>query len=187
MHESVVLVNQEDQVIGEAEKLKAHQEGLLHRAFSIFVFRINEKKQLELLLQQRQSQKYHSANLWTNTCCSHPRPGEAMKTGAERRLMEEMGFQLPLQFLDKFYYQAPFSNGLMEHEWDYIFIGFFKEEKICFNPLEVQSYRWEVLDNIVKDVKNHPEVYTAWFEEALSVVLKNKTFIIQQHFKKNKH
>lgn len=178
MRDKIVLVNRQDEVIGEAEKLKAHQDGLLHRAFSVFIYRLNQETKLEILLQQRQIRKYHSGGLWTNTCCSHPGPGEEIQSGAQRRLFEEMGLTIPLTFLGKFYYQAVFENGMSEHEWDYVFAGEWKGETISFDPEEVQDYRWATLDDILQDLIKNPEIYTCWFEEALNFLVKKKDVIL---------
>lgn len=117
--EEVILVNEKDEPIGTMEKLEAHQKGALHRAFSVFLF--NPKG--ELLLQRRALHKYHSAGLWTNTCCSHPRPGEETSAAAHRRLKEEMGMEADLRFMTSFQYRSEFENGLTEHEFDHVFIG----------------------------------------------------------------
>ncbi|MDQ3101337.1 MAG: isopentenyl-diphosphate Delta-isomerase, partial [Bacteroidota bacterium] len=117
--EQVVLVNEQDEEIGTMPKLEAHQKGVLHRAFSIFIFNDDG----ELLLQRRAKDKYHSAGLWSNTCCSHPRSGEALEIAAVRRLREEMGMEVPLQHRTSFIYHAEFENGLKEHELDHIFFG----------------------------------------------------------------
>ena len=179
MNETIILVNEQDELIGESEKMKVHQQGLLHRAFSVFVLRLNSESKLELLLQQRQIDKYHSGGLWTNTCCSHPKPGEEITAAAQRRLNEEMGLSLPLDFLGKFYYRAEFENGLIEHEWDYVFMGQWKGEKISFNPKEVQGYCWKTLDQITTDLNLDPEKYTFWFEKALDFLVKKKDILIQ--------
>jgi len=139
--EQVVLVNELDHEIGLMEKMEAHEKALLHRAFSVFVF--NAKG--ELLLQQRAFEKYHSGGLWTNTCCSHPRPNETVLDAANRRLMEEMGFQTPLQKVFDFIYQAAFSNGLTEHEFDHVFIGHYEGE-ILPDPQEVHAYEYRTMD-----------------------------------------
>ena len=116
----VVLVDENDNELGVMKKMLAHEKGVLHRAFSVFIF--NSKG--ELLLQQRANHKYHSAGLWTNTCCSHPRPNETIKDAAHRRLFEEMGMVCDLKIIDNFIYKANFDNGLIEHEFDYIIKGF---------------------------------------------------------------
>ncbi|MBS4064591.1 MAG: isopentenyl-diphosphate Delta-isomerase, partial [Chitinophagaceae bacterium] len=143
MTELVILVNEADEEIGFMEKMEAHEKALLHRAFSVFVFNSSG----EMLLQQRASEKYHSANLWTNTCCSHPRPGESVAQAANRRLKEEMGFQTPLQKAFDFVYKAPFDNGLTEYEFDHVFIGTY-EGSIEMNPSEVQAHAFRSFDTI---------------------------------------
>ena len=155
----VILVDENDKQIGLMPKMEAHEKGLLHRAFSVFVF--NDKK--ELMLQQRAAHKYHSPNLWTNTCCSHQREGEVSVDAGMRRLEEEMGFTVPLEESISFIYKAPFDNGLTEHELDHILLGTFNAEP-AINPEEVAAWKWMSLDAIKADIKNSPEVYTEWFK-----------------------
>lgn len=157
--ENVILVNEHDEAIGTMEKLEAHQKGLLHRAISVFIFDSRGR----LLLQQRAAHKYHSAGLWTNTCCSHPAPGEPALAAAHRRLEEEMGMQVPLTFAFTFHYRAPFDNGLIEHELDHVFIGY-ADHSPTPNPAEVAAYRWIDRTTIDRENKKNPEVYTAWFK-----------------------
>lgn len=157
--ENVILVDEQDQAIGTMEKLEAHERGLLHRALSVFIF--NSAGQL--LIQQRAAHKYHSAGLWTNTCCSHPAPGEEALAAAHRRLKEEMGMEAPLSFAFTFLYRAPFENGLVEHELDHVFIGH-SEETPIINPDEVASYRWISLTEIESAMHTQPQTYTAWFK-----------------------
>jgi isopentenyl-diphosphate delta-isomerase len=145
--EYVILVDEQDNDIGVMEKLLAHQEGLLHRAFSIFIF--NEKG--ELLLQQRALSKYHSAGLWTNTCCSHPRPNETIKDAANRRLFEEMGMSCDLKIISNFIYKTPFENGLTEHELDYVLTGITNQNP-HINKDEVENYKWMPIEDIKKDI-----------------------------------
>ena len=156
--EYVILVDENDQEIGKMEKLEAHEKALLHRAFSVFVF--NEKK--ELLLQQRALTKYHSAGLWTNTCCSHPRVGETIEQAAHRRLMEEMGFDCELSTKTSFIYKAAFENGLTEHEFDHILVGNYNGA-ININNQEVASYKWVSIAWLQNDMVQNPQDYTAWF------------------------
>jgi isopentenyl-diphosphate delta-isomerase len=163
--EYVILVDENDNDIGVMEKLQAHQEGLLHRAFSIFIF--NDKN--ELLLQQRALSKYHSAGLWTNTCCSHPRPNETIKDAANRRLFEEMGMSCDLKIKTNFIYKTPFENGLTEHELDYVLIGSTNQNPII-NKEEVASYKWLSVSDIKKDIVSNPNHYTSWFKIALDKV-----------------
>ena len=159
MEEQVILVNEKDEPIGLMGKMEAHEKGLLHRAFSVFVF--NSKQ--EVLLQQRAACKYHSPNLWTNTCCSHPRAGETNQQAGERRLQEEMGLQVPLQEVFSFIYKAPFDNGLTEHEYDHVLIGY-SDAQPQINPEEVASWKWLSLEAIKEDILQAPEQYTAWFK-----------------------
>lgn len=159
MEEFVVLVDQDDQKLGLMEKQQAHVTGLLHRAFSVFIF--NSKG--ELMIQQRAASKYHSPTLWTNTCCSHPRDKETYEEAAHRRLQEEMGFDCELEYKFNFIYKAHLENDLIEHELDHVFIGTFDEEP-KLNPEEVMAYRWVELDDLKKDIDKNPQNYTAWFK-----------------------
>ncbi|MDM1072545.1 isopentenyl-diphosphate Delta-isomerase [Empedobacter brevis] len=159
MKEFVVLVDQDDQKLGLMEKQQAHVAGLLHRAFSVFVF--NSKG--ELMIQQRAATKYHSPTLWTNTCCSHPRDKETYEEAAHRRLQEEMGFDCELEYKFNFIYKAHLENDLTEHELDHVFIGTFDDEP-NLNPDEVMAYRWVELDDLKKDMEKNPQNYTAWFK-----------------------
>ena len=156
--EQVILVNERDDEIGTMPKMEAHIKGELHRAFSIFIF--NEKK--EMLLQQRSVEKYHSGGLWTNACCSHPRPNEENMDAANRRLHEELGFTTPLQKIFHFTYNASLDNGLIEHEFDHVFIGTYNGE-IIPNPDEVKDYFYQSMDEIEASIRQMPEKYTAWF------------------------
>lgn len=163
--EFVILVDEQDNDIGVMEKIKAHQEGLLHRAFSVFIF--NHKD--ELLLQQRSLSKYHSAGLWTNTCCSHPRPNETVKDAANRRLFEEMGMSCDLKIKTNFIYKTSFENGLIEHELDYVLIGSTNQNP-HINKEEVENYKWMSIADIKKDIISNPNQYTSWFKIALEKV-----------------
>jgi len=167
MQELVVLVDEKDREVGVMEKIEAHRKGLLHRAFSIFVF--NSKG--ELLLQKRARTKYHSAGLWSNTCCSHPRPGESVLEAAHRRLKEEMGFDCELKVVDKLIYSVEFENGLKENEYDYLIIGFWEGEPKP-NPEEVEEWKWVSLEEVKEDIRKNPEKYTYWFKKALPIVEK---------------
>lgn len=159
MEEQVILVNEKDEPIGLMGKMEAHEKGLLHRAFSVFIF--NSKQ--EVLLQQRAACKYHSPNLWTNTCCSHPRAGETNQQAGERRLQEEMGLQVPLREVFSFIYKAPFDNGLTEHEYDHVLVGY-SDAQPQINPEEVASWKWLSLEAIKEDILQTPAQYTAWFK-----------------------
>ncbi|MBC2839155.1 isopentenyl-diphosphate Delta-isomerase [Robiginitalea sp. SC105] len=158
MEEEVILVNEQDEVLGTMPKMEAHEKARLHRAFSVFI--LNEKG--ETMLQQRAAHKYHSPLLWTNTCCSHQRVGETNIGAGKRRLMEEMGFKTDLQDLFSFIYKAPFDNGLTEHELDHVLLGYFDGEP-QLNPDEVAAWKWMRLEDIREDMRTHPDRYTAWF------------------------
>lgn len=172
--EYVILVDENDNMIGSAEKIKAHKDNLCHRAFSIFIYRT--KPSLEILLQQRARDKYHCANLWTNTCCSHPRPGEDIITAGERRLQEEMGIAVTLRSLGWFHYIAPFSNGLTENEIDYVLLGNIEHNEIFPNSHEVQNHRWVSLTELHDELEKHPEQFTPWLRMALGLVEKELEF-----------
>jgi isopentenyl-diphosphate Delta-isomerase len=159
--QEVILVNEQDVEIGRMEKLEAHQKAILHRAFSVFIF----NKKGEMLLQQRARTKYHSAELWTNACCSHPSPGEETMTAANRRLVEEMGFSTPLTKIFEFTYKSHYENGLTEHEFDHVYSGTF-DGAIKPDPDEVKDYCFKSLDEIEATLLSHPSKYTSWFHIA---------------------
>jgi isopentenyl-diphosphate delta-isomerase len=160
----VILVDESDQEIGTMEKLEAHEKGLLHRAFSIFLF--NEKGQM--LLQQRALSKYHTPGLWTNTCCSHPAPGETIKQAAKRRLQQEMGISgVNLEVIFDFIYYKEFDNGLIEHELDHVLIGEF-EGDAQLNPVEAEDAQWLYPKEIKEWIELAPEKFTYWFKLAFS-------------------
>ena len=163
MEEHVILVDEHDNSIGTMEKLEAHKKGLLHRAFSIFLF--NSKG--EMLIQKRAPSKYHSGGLWTNACCSHPLPGEPIAIATRRRLLFEMGIDLQPEFAYKFIYKAPLDKDLTEHELDHVFTGVFNGKPVI-NPEEVEDWKFESLSNLKRDVIDHPEKYTYWFRLILS-------------------
>lgn len=159
IEEKVILVDTNDEPLGLMDKMAAHEQALLHRAFSVFV--LNDKN--EVMLQQRASHKYHSPLLWTNTCCSHQRAGESNIQAGKRRLEEEMGFKTELKELFHFIYKAPFDNGLTEHELDHVMIGY-SNTAPKINPEEVESWKWMKIEAIKKDMEVHPEIYTVWFK-----------------------
>jgi isopentenyl-diphosphate delta-isomerase len=156
---SVILVNKLDEEIGEMEKMEAHIKGLLHRAFSIFIF--NSKG--EMLIHQRASEKYHSSNLWTNACCSHPKPGETVIKAAHRRLKEELGISTSMEKAFYFIYEASFPNGLTEHELDHVLIGY-TDEKPKPNPDEVQEWAFISIEALRNQINQYPERFTVWFK-----------------------
>ncbi len=160
--QQVILVDEQDNEIGTMEKLDAHKAPNLHRAFSVFIF--NSRGQM--LLQQRAHNKYHSGGLWTNTCCSHPYPGEENKTAATRRLQEEMGFSTAIIKAFEFIYRADFDNGLTEYEYDHVFIGEYNGD---INPAkeEVENYCYKNFEAIKSDLLQTPWMYTEWFKIAL--------------------
>lgn len=157
----VILVNEQDEPVGTMEKLEAHQKGLLHRAFSVFVTNANG----QMLLQQRAQDKYHSGGLWTNTCCSHPLPGEDVLAASHRRLVEEMGFDCPLEEIFSFTYRKEFDNGLTEHEFDHVLIGHY-DGIVQPDVSEVQAFRYLSLDEIRHLLLSEPETFTHWFHLA---------------------
>ncbi len=159
IEELVVLVNENDQKIGLMPKIEAHEKGLLHRAFSVFIF--NSKG--ELMLQKRALEKYHSPGLWTNTCCSHQRDGESTIVAGKRRLMEEMGFTTLLKESISFIYKVSFENGLTEHEFDHILVGYY-DQPPKINPFEVSDWKWMSMMDIKEDMIINSSHYTAWFK-----------------------
>lgn len=154
----VVLVDEHDAPLGEMAKLEAHEKGLLHRAFSVFVF----NSRGELMLQRRAEDKYHSGGLWSNTCCSHPRPGESVETAAHRRLWEEMRLRCDLFSHFSFVYRAELDRGLVEHEYDHVLVGQ-SEVDPDPNPSEVAGWRWAPIDAIRRELSERPGDFTAWF------------------------
>ena len=157
----VILVNQQDEITGTMEKMEAHRKGLLHRAFSIIIF--NHRG--EMLLQQRAATKYHSGNLWTNACCSHPMPGEDVLDAAYRRLQEEMGFVTMLEPAFHFTYRAALDNGLTEHEYDHVLIGYY-DGPINPNAAEVKDYCFMKMESLNNQLMDYPDKYTTWFQIA---------------------
>lgn len=155
----VILVDESDREIGTMEKLEAHQKGLLHRAFSILVF--NSKH--ELLIHKRADGKYHSSNLWTNTCCSHPAPGETIEAASHRRLREEMGFDCPMDSQFHFIYRTELENNLIEYELDHVLLGFY-EGDVFPNPEEVSDFRWVALEQLQQEMQADPAKFTFWFK-----------------------
>ena len=154
-----MLVDDENNIIGKCGKIAAHREGKLHRAFSILITNPDG----ELLLQRRAACKYHFANLWSNTCCGHPRPGEQTLSAAGRRLREELGFSVPLEQIDEFQYRAEDpSSGLIEHEHLHVFRGSYAGEP-CPNPDEVGAYRWMLPNRVQRSLARFPDMFTPWF------------------------
>jgi isopentenyl-diphosphate delta-isomerase len=169
MEDRVILVDTADMEIGTEEKLHAHQLGLLHRAFSIFVFGSDGS----LLLQRRAREKYHSGGLWSNTCCSHPRPGESVRNAARRRLREEMGFDCELRGLLQFTYWAEFANGLIEHELDHVLFGTW-DGVPSPDPREVEDWRWYPAGQLKETLQEHSHDFTVWLSIAWHEILSNR-------------
>jgi len=170
--EQIILVDEHNREIGQAEKLAAHQQNLLHRAFSVFIFRETPSATRELLLQQRALHKYHSGGLWTNTCCSHPRPDETVIAAGERRLKEELGISTSLNDLGWFHYNAHFSNGLSENEIDHVLVGRVPADiEVNPDPEEIHAYRWIAVDELEKELAEYPERFTPWLKNALHIAV----------------
>ena len=159
--ENVILVDEKDNQVGLMPKLEAHQKGLLHRAFSVFIFNSDYK----LLLQKRASSKYHSGGLWTNTCCSHPRDGEDIIDAANRRLNEEMGIKTSLRKVFDFIYTAELDNSLIENEFDHVFYGVYDIDPIL-NKEEAEDFKWVDMETLKNDIENNTDQYTVWFKIA---------------------
>jgi len=164
--EQVILVDLDDCEIGVMEKMEAHKQAVLHRAFSVFLF----NPQGKMLLQQRALTKYHSAGLWTNTCCSHPRPGEKLDDAVTRRLMEEMGITAKVSKAFDFIYQAELPDHLNEHEFDHVFIGNYDDE-VRPNHLEVANFVYQSIEEVAANLQSYPEKYTVWFKIAFPKVV----------------
>jgi isopentenyl-diphosphate delta-isomerase len=163
--EEVILVNEADIPVGKMEKIEAHRKALLHRAFSVFIF----DGEGRMLLQRRADGKYHSPGLWTNACCSHPRPEEDTEAAALRRLREELGFATPLTRLFAFTYRSEYDNGLTEFEFDHVFVGHY-DAAIHPDPAEVSDYCYRSVDEIRADLQSYPARYTTWFHLAFPMV-----------------
>lgn len=164
----VILVDQADRPVGRMEKQETHRKGLLHRAFSVFL--LDGSK---LLIQRRALDKYHCGGLWSNTCCSHPAPGEPVLSAAERRLDEELGIKnARLRELDTFLYRAAFPNGLTEHELDHVLLGEYSGP-VRPDPREIAQVRWIDLEELQRDLQAFPQRYTPWFPPALTLVLRH--------------
>ena len=162
----LITVDTEDRETGVIAKMEAHRKGILHRAFSIFVFDEVDR----LLLQRRAAGKYHSGGLWSNTCCGHPKPGESLLGAAHRRLHEEMGFDCPLRVEFGFVYRASLDGGLVEHEFDHVVVGRFQGNPAP-DPREVGEWKWAFAPAVQAQLAGEPEAFTAWFPAALDGLL----------------
>lgn len=175
MSNEVILVDENDCQTGVMDKLQAHVEKRLHRAFSIFIF--NPKG--ELLLQQRALEKYHSGGLWSNSCCSHPYPGESTIDAAHRRLQEEMGFDCALQEQPSMTYRAELENGLTEHEYDHIFFGYYDESPVV-NVDEVLDWKWIAAGSLIQQINSQPKIYTSWLKLVIEQKRLGKIFQVDE-------
>ena len=164
--ELLIRVDTLDRALGTVEKLAAHRDGVLHRAFSVFVFDDDQR----LLLQRRARGKYHSGGLWSNTCCSHPRAGESVLDAAHRRLPEEMGFDCPLKAVFGFTYRAALDHGLVEHEYDHVLVGRYRDDPVP-NLEEVGEWKWLPVTEVTARLAERPDTFTAWFRPALEGLL----------------
>ena len=173
--EEVILVDESDRPVGVIEKMAAHRQALLHRAFSVFIF----NSRGEMLLQQRAQEKYHSAGLWTNACCSHPRPGEDTRQAAVRRLQEELGFTTKLEKLFEFTYRTAYDNGLTEFEFDHVFVGT-HDRDISPDRAEVSDFRYQSLSAIEAELGCAPDRFTSWFQLAFPL-LKEKISLLSDY------
>jgi len=162
MQEMLILVDREDRPIGSGTKLHVHQSGALHRAFSILIF----DRLGKLLLQRRALDKYHSAGLWSNSCCGHPRPGEDTDAAAHRRLQEEMGFDCGLRKVLALIYHASLSGGLIEHEYDHVYLGRFDGDPNP-DPQEALDWRWSEPAEVLAWMADRPDDFTIWFKRIL--------------------
>lgn len=166
MSDMLICVDALDRQIGAADKQRCHSEGLLHRAFSIFL--VDGSR---LLLQRRALHKYHSGGLWANSCCSHPRDGESLQDAVQRRLFEELGVHCPCSEVGSFVYRHCFSPELYEYEYDHVFMGSF-QGTVFPNPEEIMETRWFEREELLRLMNEQPDQFASWFITALPMVLK---------------
>ena len=166
MQQLVTLVDKNNHSIGTEEKIKAHQEGKLHRAFSILIF----NNQSKILITQRAKNKYHSGGLWSNTICNHPKPGEKSLAAAHRRLQEELDFDCLLKKLFSFHYQTKFTNNLIENEIDTVYSDNYSGVA-KLNKDEAMAHKWISMPDLKKDITTNPNQYTFWFKK---IILEHK-------------
>ena len=165
MNDELILVDIFDNPIGSGEKMEVHSKGLLHRAFSVFVYHEDR-----MLLQKRNQRKYHSGGLLTNACCSHPRVGESLNAAVSRRLKEELGIHCNSEELFHFVYRAEFENSITEYEYDHVFAADYYGSFFP-NPNEIESVKWVDFQSLSEAVTNTPELFTRWFITAAPKVL----------------
>lgn len=168
----LILVDENDQEIGTQEKIATHKSGALHRAFSAFVFR-KHNNDLQLLLQKRHINKYHSGGLWTNSCCGHPVVKESIISAGERRVYEELGIKVELFDFGTFIYKNKFSNGLIEHELDHVLVGVYQNDVINPNPNEVDDFKWENIPEFENWLLKSNNEFTVWLQGAWGIVKKD--------------
>lgn len=177
MQNYVILVDRDNKTLDYAEKLRAHHEGLLHRAFSVFVYRYNKEGKIEHLLQQRASHKYHSGGAWSNACCGHPEPqsdglGAFIMQAARQRLYEEMGFLCgAMEEISCEYYQARVSQTMLEHEIDHIFKVAYRGEALLPNQNEVQAWRWITSEDLLSEIAQKPQMLSEWLKILLPRII----------------
>ena len=167
MEDLLILVDPLDRQIGTTTKAHAHRDGLLHRAFSVFI--VHDGK---MLIQRRNAGKYHSGGLWANACCSHPRDGEALTDAVQRRMAEEIGFCCPVEEIGHFVYRSQYHEHLYEYEYDHVFLGSYDGE-VSFNPEEISEVKWIGLEELAKDLVENPQRYSSWFFTAAPMVLEH--------------
>lgn len=170
----VILVDLDDHEIGTAEKLEAHRSGMLHRAFSVFLIDgapIHSGG--KMMLQKRAEGKYHSGGLWTNACCSHPRPNISLEDSVHDRMMAELGTDCPLAEQFSFVYRTVFPNGMTEYEYDHVFLGIYPEDgPLNADPEEISECCWVTVSDLKEDLLHHPERYTSWFTIAAPALIR---------------
>lgn len=174
MNDNLIIVDTNDLQTGKLDKMSVHKNGLLHRAFSVFIF----NSYGELLLQQRADHKYHSGGLWTNTCCSHPRDGEDTRLAVSRRLKEEMNMECETHFAFSFIYKTKFENGLSEYEYDHVYWGV-SDDAPKPDTSEVKSWKYVSLQQLEKDIQQSPDQYTAWLKISLPQILEHYNRLIE--------
>ena len=174
--EYVILVDERDNELGIEEKIEAHRRGLRHRAFSILLFR-EFANGMEICMQRRAFNKYHSGGLWTNTCCSHPRHNENLETAAHRRLWEEMGMTARLWHVGQFHYISRFENGLIENEIDHVFVGSSSINTPSFNKEEIVETAWWSLQKVENKLKKETTLFTPWFAQVFELATMNMEFV----------
>jgi isopentenyl-diphosphate delta-isomerase len=175
MEDQLILVNEKDELVGSGEKLKVHQIGLLHRAFSIFIFNSDG----ELLLQRRALSKYHSPGLWSNTCCGHPHPSEEVMVAARRRLKAEMGLDCRFEEVGSFIYRADVGGGLVENEFDHLLIGY-SDLDPTLNPEEAIAWKWSNFATLEREVTDRPDDFTCWLRVVIDTQLHKFAVVLRR-------